>query len=263
MATLHVPVGIPGCGKTTWARQESAASSIPVVSTDEIRGQLRGDLVYRPDDNERVFALFHEQLREHLAAGRDAIADATNVWARGRDELRGLCDETGADPHFIVFANAEEAVARNAEREGDLRVPDEGMVKLLAYMVDAVFEIDPEVEDVTYVASATGGVFLNREQARIFRKVEEELEKFAEDNMVGQPSDERARVAIATRTWDALARYFKAVGLHPAEHILDITVLTKDECSYSIDYQVTPEFRDKVTAEFGGLEDFEDWRADS
>lgn len=131
MRTLHVPVGIPGCGKSTWA----ADLDLPIVSSDRIREQVRRSYVrsrkdgYRASDNKAVFRTFHAELSERLEQG-SAVADATNVVTRHRDDLVRLAHDNGAAVRFYVFRNVIQAVQRNRQRGGH-EVPREAMVRML------------------------------------------------------------------------------------------------------------------------------------
>jgi predicted kinase len=73
-------VGIPGCGKSTYAK----SLGLPVVSTDEIREEINGD-VENQNNGALVFDLAYERVADFLAHGKDCIFDATNVVAKYRD----------------------------------------------------------------------------------------------------------------------------------------------------------------------------------
>lgn len=123
-ATLTILMGIPGCGKSTWA--ENNADGAVIVSSDAIRG----DGPYDPSDNERVFAQFHSDIERALGAGRDVIADATNVEVFARAKLRRIARNTDAKTRLVTFDNLPQAVARNDRRTKDL-VPDDAMKRML------------------------------------------------------------------------------------------------------------------------------------
>lgn len=76
---LYYTIGIPGSGKTTWAK----AQDIPVFSSDDIRKELYGDASIQGNPD-KVFGLLHERVRECLRNGQSCILDATNLTPRSR-----------------------------------------------------------------------------------------------------------------------------------------------------------------------------------
>lgn len=123
---LHVLAGIPGCGKSTFAKQLSGV----VVSTDEIR-ELLGD-VNDQSRNALVFKAFHNSIDWLLgeqARYPDVIADSTALDARSRRDLVEIADRHGAETHLYLFDNTLEAVMRNTERERV--VPQDVMVRMV------------------------------------------------------------------------------------------------------------------------------------
>lgn len=112
MAKLHIPVGIPGCGKSTFVNRLQPCY---VVSTDAIRAEM-GD-VNDQSRNDEVFDRYHRLLAKVLGNGYDAYADATNLRDFARARLRQIASEAGAETHLWVFANLAQAVVRNQQRE--------------------------------------------------------------------------------------------------------------------------------------------------
>ena len=79
MPTLYVLIGIQGSGKSTWARANAGRLDAVIVASDEIRNELVADGLDPTHLGDRVFAILEERLGEHLAAGRNVIADATHA----------------------------------------------------------------------------------------------------------------------------------------------------------------------------------------
>ena len=90
---LLVLVGIPGAGKTTYARRLCArCPAVRLISPDEFRERLypgyqagRSD-IYRMD-NDRIFRLAYRAVTEALAAGKDVVFDATSLTVSRRQKL--------------------------------------------------------------------------------------------------------------------------------------------------------------------------------
>lgn len=134
MATLYVLCGLPGTGKTTWAKRVEAAEGALLLSPDAVvfaefrarRGLTDGrDLSATDDDpvfRAGIEAGFLRQAEEVLATGRSVILDF-GFWHRDeRDETRRLAERAGAIWRLIAFElDPDTQWARIARRnEGDL-----------------------------------------------------------------------------------------------------------------------------------------------
>lgn len=82
MPTLYMMCGLPGSGKSTFAKKMAPSIPAVIVSSDDIRAEVFGG--YNAKDNERLVQLACEQVREHLKRGENVIFDATNTrkWQR-------------------------------------------------------------------------------------------------------------------------------------------------------------------------------------
>jgi predicted kinase len=90
---LYIPVGIPGCGKSTFA--EKVLPLAHVISTDKIRAAL-GDVTDQ-SQNDLVFERFHTTVRDYLELslpGAMIYADATNLTRSAREILRAIAADT-------------------------------------------------------------------------------------------------------------------------------------------------------------------------
>ena len=168
---LHIPVGLPGCGKSTWSDRLKAIypSGVNVVSTDAIRLKLKKDRkldidTYYPDLNGPTFKEFHEDIFLYLSGwNARVVADATNLEASARENLRDQVAKasdhrakfgmgTPIETHVVVFTNIEEAFARNVQRTGWARVPDEVMIAMLAKFEQTMTVIEQEpFTTITYI----------------------------------------------------------------------------------------------------------------
>jgi predicted kinase len=146
MAILHIPVGIPGCGKSYMA----AVLGAKVISTDQIREWITKD-VNDQSRNGDVFKHFHEQIDYALRRGHNVYADATNL--TGRSDLRKIAEAENAQTHLILFKNIRQALSRNAQRERV--VPEEVMLHMLEKYERALMDINHESYDFVTEVSAT------------------------------------------------------------------------------------------------------------
>src|SRR4051812_41108561 len=124
MANLIIPVGVPGSGKSTWAKS-MLDLKYHIVSSDDIRMRLFGSLraAHEPevkkDDKAKVWATFYREIDDCLAHGVDVVADATNLRAFAREKLRDIAKLQHAQTHVLLFDNYYQAWFRNRERPED------------------------------------------------------------------------------------------------------------------------------------------------
>ena len=82
--TLLCPVGLPRCGKSTWARE----LGVPIVCPDAIRFAIAGRRWFAPIEHQ-VWATAKTMVRSLFFAGHKIVVlDATNWTRRSRDNFR-------------------------------------------------------------------------------------------------------------------------------------------------------------------------------
>ena len=131
MSKLLLMCGIPGSGKSTWAKDFISKNNAVLVSRDSIRfSLLKEEDDYFSHENE-VTECFYHMVHKFLETGEYdyVIADATHNTGRSRSNTL-----MGIEPHVIegveiipVYFNVPVEVCkeRNAQRESRARVPDE------------------------------------------------------------------------------------------------------------------------------------------
>ncbi|HDS74202.1 MAG TPA: ATP-binding protein, partial [Firmicutes bacterium] len=118
---MIVTVGIPGAGKTTWV--ERVLGSVPIVSTDRLRGVLLGDATDQ-SRNDMIISRSIAAAESIAASGRTVVFDATNTNHRGRERIRRALRRSGARSTMVYFdTSLDEALRRNMIRPR--AVPDE------------------------------------------------------------------------------------------------------------------------------------------
>lgn len=154
MARLIIPVGIPGCGKSTLC---STLLDVRRVSSDEIRQRVCPD-GYDATKNSEVFAEYHQQIAKNLMREIDTVADATNLEISAREKLYNIARFCNAEAHVLLFTNIEQALKRNAARpvdgkHGNMQVPQDQMAnKMLPRYERTLASIDTEAYDtLTYI----------------------------------------------------------------------------------------------------------------
>lgn len=156
MPNLIILAGVPGSGKSTWAKGLLAQGKYAIVSTDTIRRNRYGSLkaAHAADSNPEIFAEFERQIEDCLAHDIDVVADATYLTADSRRIARDIADRTSARTHLVLFTNVQQAVGQNAARDEDTCVPEDVMQTMMTKYYDTLAEITQESYDsVTKIGS--------------------------------------------------------------------------------------------------------------
>lgn len=122
MPTLTITRGLPGSGKSTWARTQPGVR----VNRDDLRAMLRpapwpwGD---RAAEDMCTVAQ-HSQIAGLLAAGHDVICDDTNLHPSTVQTLADLAERCGAVVRTVDFMSVPlgTCIARDAVRPEGQRV---------------------------------------------------------------------------------------------------------------------------------------------
>lgn len=85
--TFTVMVGLSASGKSTIADKVAKENNCVIVSSDNIRGEICEEGVVDQSKNDEVFKIFHKRIKENLKAGKNVIADATNINMKARRSL--------------------------------------------------------------------------------------------------------------------------------------------------------------------------------
>ena len=114
---LILLVGMPGSGKTTYAKEYiKKDSNIIHLSSDSIRAELYGDEAIQGNPAE-VFSLMQKRALEALNEGHDVVYDATNITRKDRQGIISVCPKFAKIECYIVWAPIETCVERDATRE--------------------------------------------------------------------------------------------------------------------------------------------------
>ena len=117
--SLILLVGIPGSGKTTYAKkyiEEHLHRNTIHLSSDKIREELWGNEATQGDNN-KVFSLMQSRAIEALNNGFDVIYDATNITRKDRSYIIALCPKFVKIEAHIIWAPIETCIERDAARE--------------------------------------------------------------------------------------------------------------------------------------------------
>lgn len=93
--------GLPGSGKTTWARKmmEAFPGMYKRINKDDLRAMLDAGMWSKKNEN-FVLQIRNLFINEALYSGYDVIVDDTNLHPKHEEDLRNLATKYGAD--FII-----------------------------------------------------------------------------------------------------------------------------------------------------------------
>ena len=114
---LEILIGLPGSGKSTYAKKEHKSNSNSVyLSSDKIREELYGNESVQGSPAE-VFTLMQSRAIEALKIGRNVFYDATNLTRKDRAGILVATPRYVCKQATVVFAPYEMCVERDATQE--------------------------------------------------------------------------------------------------------------------------------------------------
>lgn len=144
-ASLSIFVGIPGCGKST-AAQKLAGPGREIISTDDLREELTGDMSDQ-GLNRAVFFTVNKIAEALLRNNVSVIIDATNLRTDYREGLMEIAIRYGANPLAYRFDTSEDfelCQERNIARTRN--VPEEIMRRFHTLFMECCSEEQLENE---------------------------------------------------------------------------------------------------------------------
>jgi predicted kinase len=136
---LYMLIGLPGVGKSTWARERYSDHCI--FSSDNYRRHLFDD-VNDQSHNADVFAALYRDMDDMFRAQypSEVVFDATNLNAKRRKHVIDLAHRYGVEVEAVVFvAPLDVILQRNSER--DRVVPEDSIrMKYRTFHVPLVTE---------------------------------------------------------------------------------------------------------------------------
>ena len=113
---LLMLAGLPGAGKSTFAREVTSRCPFLTLESDRLRKSLVSEPQYTPDEHRRVFRACHRLLDELLGQGYPLIFDATNLTERNRRPVYSIVRKRGV-PFSIAVVTAPPEIVRQRLRD--------------------------------------------------------------------------------------------------------------------------------------------------
>ena len=127
MNELIMLVGLPGSGKSTWAKAYAKANPEYIVhSSDELRKEMYGD-DFDASDNNKVFEELHRRIMEDLKI-HSVIYDATNLVKKRRVHFLKQVSKHVYKTCIVFLKTYEKCLEDNLKRETP--VPDEVITRM-------------------------------------------------------------------------------------------------------------------------------------
>ncbi len=113
---LVVLNGLPGTGKSYFARMLADRMPLAVLESDALRKALVRSPRYTAGENRRLFGALHEVVDLLLARGIPVLADATNTREAHREQLYEIARRHGARVMPVLLDAPEATVRRRLEQ---------------------------------------------------------------------------------------------------------------------------------------------------
>ena len=108
--SLVILCGLPGTGKSHFARELAHRAPFVWLSSDRTRKLLVDIPSYSRREHRRVFSAMHVLTKGYLRDGYSVVFDATNLNENVRRPLYESADEAGVEPLIIRFTAPSELV---------------------------------------------------------------------------------------------------------------------------------------------------------
>ena len=111
--SLIILSGLPGSGKSYFARELADGEDMIIVESDALRRLLFPKPVYTKEESAFLFRTCHAFIEDQLRRGRSVISDSTNLQERNRIHLYDIAGRTRSK---LIIVNVVATMERIEER---------------------------------------------------------------------------------------------------------------------------------------------------
>ena len=131
--TLWLIAGVPGSGKSTFLANHTNNSKAKIISRDAIRFKLLGDGDAYFKNEDIVWNMYVDAIKNSLQENEHTVLDATHLNERSRNKILDRLNLDDVNINVIYFkVPLNVCIDRNAQRTGRAHVPTDVITKMYA-----------------------------------------------------------------------------------------------------------------------------------
>ena len=144
---LYLTLGIPGCGKSTYARKLISENNVKRCNKDDFRNMV-DDGKWSKRNEQFIMELEESFVSSALRQGLSVIVDNTHGHPSHRDRFSALAAKYGAEFEILFFKTPlEECIRRDNLREGKARVGKQVINRMWNQGFQALYEVEGALEE--------------------------------------------------------------------------------------------------------------------
>ena len=147
--------GLPGTGKSYFARQMASRCPIVILESDAIRKELFPKPTYETAEHARTFSALHRITEELLRQNISVLIDATNLIERNRKVLYNIAEGCRAKLILVSITAPSHVVRKRLEQRGR----SDGREDKSDAGWDVYLKLEPSMEPIVrehYVVDTSG-----------------------------------------------------------------------------------------------------------
>ena len=150
--TLHLLMGLPGAGKTTFAKHLEHITGAQRLSSDEVRLKLFPRPCFSQDEHDHLYHDLDLEVEDSLASGKSVIYDANLNRRQHRQEKYTLAKKYDATV-ILWWIQAPEPLAmkRRVDEQNHLLLPEGETPQRMFERIAAILEAPDSAEPHTIV----------------------------------------------------------------------------------------------------------------
>lgn len=129
--TLWLIAGVPGSGKSTFLANHTNNSKAKIISRDAIRFKLLGDGDSYFKNEDIVWNMYVDAIKNSLQENEHTVLDATHLNERSRNKILDRLNLDDVNINVIYFkVPLNVCIDRNSQRTGRAHVPTDVITKM-------------------------------------------------------------------------------------------------------------------------------------